>query len=411
MTIRNKTVHIGNLFEGDKALWMVLFFLCIISILEVYSASSNMTFERGAYWSPVLKHGLYLSIGVAITWVIHRIPCRYFGWIVVIGPILSVLLLIAALFSSGSLNDTNRWLNVGGFSFQPSEIAKGSLIVVVAWLLSVMRDEKGATTSAFKWILGFSVIICGLIVKENLSTALLTFIVVLMMMFVGKVPWQHLSILIGLIVICGGIGYSILRFTPESTLEQAGKLPGMKRLTTWAHRVRNHTELPDDPLHYDLTTNPQITQAHVAIATCNLIGRGPGNSAVRDFLPQAYSDFIYAIIIEELGLAGGLFVLLLYLALLYRAARIAGRCRKNFPAFLILGLALLIVTQALINMMVAVGLFPVTGQPLPLVSRGGSSIMVNCAYIGMMLSISQSAQQDTEIAPSVKSEEKTTATE
>ena len=136
-------------------------------------------------------------------------------------------------------------------------------------------------------------------------------------------------------------------------------------------------------------------QSHIAIATCNVIGRGPGNSEVRDFLPQAYSDFIYAIIIEELGLAGGLFVLLLYIALLYRAARIAGRCVKNFPAFLIMGLALLIVTQALINMMVAVGIFPVTGQPLPLVSRGGSSIMVNCAYIGMMLSISRSAAMVT----------------
>ena len=342
MTLRNKTVNAGNLFEGDKALWMVLFFLCIISILEVYSASSNMTFEHGAYWSPVLKHGLYLGVGVGITWVIHRIPCRYFGWIVVIGPTLSIVLLVAALFS-GSLNDTNRWLDIGGFSFQPSEIAKGSLVVVVAWLLSVMRDEKGATDTAFKWILGIAVVICGLIVKENLSTAMLTFMVVLLMMFVGKVPWQRLSLLIG--------------------------------------------------LTFDLSTNPQITQAHVAIATCNIVGRGPGNSTVRDFLPQAYSDFIYAIIIEELGLFGGLFVLLLYLALLYRAARIAGRCEKNFPAFLILGLALLIVSQALINMMVAVGLFPVTGQPLPLVSRGGSSIMVNCAYIGMMLSISQSAQQ------------------
>ena len=227
---------------------------------------------------------------------------------------------------------------------------------------------------------------------------MLTFMVVLLMMFVGKVPWQRLSLLIGLIAVGGAIGYSVLRFTPESTLEKISELPGMKRLPTWAHRVRNHTEMPEDPLQYDLATNPQITQAHVAIATCNVIGRGPGNSTVRDFLPQAYSDFIYAIIIEELGLFGGLFVLLLYLALLYRAARIAGRCEKNFPAFLILGLALLIVSQALINMMVAVGLFPVTGQPLPLVSRGGSSIMVNCAYIGMMLSISQSAQKSPEIA-------------
>lgn len=400
MTIRHKTVHLDRLFEGDKVLWMILFFLCIISILEVYSASSNMTFEQGAYWSPVLKHGLYLGMGVGITWVIHRIPCRFFGWIVVVGPFLSILLLAAAMLSSGSLNDTNRWLSVGGFSFQPSEIAKGSLVVVVAWLLSVMRDEKGATVSAFKWILGITVVICGMIVKENLSTAMFTFAVVMMLMFVGNVPWKQFSALIGLLVIAGAIGYCTLAFVPEPTLQKLSELPGLKRLPTWAHRVRNHTEMPEDPLQFDLNTNPQITQAHIAVATSGIIGCGPGNSKVRDFLPQAYSDFIFAIIIEELGLIGGVFVLLLYIALLYRAARIASRCEKNFPAFLMLGLALLIVTQALINMMVAVGLFPVTGQPLPLVSRGGSSIMVNCAYIGMMLSISRSALQNTELSTS-----------
>ena len=394
MKLSDKSFNFSSLFEGDKVLWMVLFFLCIISILEVYSASSNMTFEKGAYWSPVLMHSIYLLIGVGVAWVIHRIPCNYFGWIVVVGPLLSVILLIAVFFS-GSLNDTNRWMSIGGISFQPSEIAKGSLVVVVAWILSVMRDEHGATTSAFKWIMGVTMVICGLIVSENLSTAALTFIVVLMMMFVGQVPWKQLGALIGLLAIAGSLGYSVLRFTPDDTLTQLEQVPVLKRLPTWAHRVRNHSEFAANPDSFDLSTNPQIVQSHIAIATCNVIGRGPGNSEVRDFLPQAYSDFIYAIIIEELGLAGGLFVLLLYIALLYRAARIAGRCVKNFPAFLIMGLALLIVTQALINMMVAVGIFPVTGQPLPLVSRGGSSIMVNCAYIGMMLSISRSAAMVT----------------
>lgn len=394
MKLSDKSFNFSSLFEGDKALWMVLFFLCIISILEVYSASSNMTFEKGAYWSPVLMHSIYLLIGVGVAWVIHRIPCNYFGWIVVVGPLLSVILLIAVFFS-GSLNDTNRWMSIGGISFQPSEIAKGSLVVVVAWILSVMRDEHGATTSAFKWIMGVTMVICGLIVSENLSTAALTFMVVLMMMFVGQVPWKQLGALIGLLAIAGSLGYSVLRFTPDDTLTQLEQVPVLKRLPTWAHRVRNHSEFAANPDSFDLSTNPQIVQSHIAIATCNVIGRGPGNSEVRDFLPQAYSDFIYAIIIEELGLAGGIFVLLLYIALLYRAARIAGRCVKNFPAFLIMGLALLIVTQALINMMVAVGIFPVTGQPLPLVSRGGSSIMVNCAYIGMMLSISRSAAMVT----------------
>jgi cell division protein FtsW len=202
------------------------------------------------------------------------------------------------------------------------------------------------------------------------------------------------------VVGCGAIGFSVLRFTPEDILMTLKDKPVVKRVPVWANRVRTHTDVPDDPLKYDLNTNPQITQSQIAIATCKIIGRGPGNSTVRDFLPQAYSDFIYAIIIEEMGLPGGIFLMLLYITLLYRAARIAGRCKKNFPAFLILGLALLIVTQALINMMVAVGLFPVTGQPLPLVSRGGSSIMVNCAYIGMMISISQSARQNGEVTTS-----------
>lgn len=397
MTIRNKTINASSLFEGDKVIWMTLFFLCLISILEVYSASSTMTFGKRAYWAPVLMHSLYLAMGVGVAWVIHRIPCRYFGWIVVVGPVLSVVLLITALLSGG-INSAHRWTTILGFSFQPSEIAKGSLVVVVAWLLSVMRDQNGATTSAFKWILGFTAIICGLIVSENLSTAMLTFFVILMMMFIGQVPWKWLSALVGLIVVGGALGYSVLRFTPESTLQKMDEVPVLKRLPTWAHRVRNHTETPSDPLQYDLNTNPQITQSRIAIATCNVIGRGPGNSTVRDFLPQAYSDFIYAIIIEELGLIGGLFLLMLYITLLYRAARIAGRCEKNFPAFLIMGLSLLIVTQALINMSVAVGIFPVTGQPLPLVSRGGSSIMVNCAYVGMMLSISRSARQKYEEA-------------
>ena len=395
MTIRNKNILLGSLFEGDRVIWMILFFLCIISVLEVYSASSTMTFGKDAYWSPVLMHSLYLAIGVAVAWVVHRIHCRYFGWVVVAGPVLSVLLLVAALLSGG-INDAHRWTTILGISFQPSEIAKGSLIVVVAWLLGVMRNEKGATLAAFKWILGFTVVICGLIVSENLSTALLTFVVVLMMMFIGDVPWKPFSVLVGLIVIGGAMGYSVLCFPPESTLTQLEEVPVLKRLPTWAHRVRNHTEFAANPDSFDLSTNPQITQAHIAIATCNVIGRGPGNSTVRDFLPQAYSDFIYAIIIEELGLFGGAFVLLLYITLLYRAARIAGRCEKSFPAFLIIGLSLLIVTQALINMSVAVGLFPVTGQPLPLVSRGGSSIMVNCAYIGMMLSVSRSARLTAE---------------
>ena len=366
----NTRYNLSRLFEGDKVIWMILFFLCSISILEVYSASSNMSYEKGNFWSPVLMHSLYIGIGLLVAWFVHRIPCRFFGWIVVAGPLLSVVLLATAYFY-GAVNETHRFMNILGISFQPSEIAKGSLVVVVAWLLSVMRDEEGATPSAFKWILGFTGVICALIVTENLSTAAIAFLVVLMMMFVGRVPWRLMGPLIGLLTLAGALGYATLKFTPEEVLDSLDDTPVLKRLPTWAHRMRDHVEFPADPDSFDITTNPQIVQSHIAIATCNVIGRGPGNSTVRDFLPQAYSDFIFAIIIEELGLVGGIFVVLFYIALL-------------------------IVTQALINMSVAVGLIPVTGQPLPLVSRGGTSIMVNCAYIGMMLSISRTARLQSE---------------
>ena len=391
---KHRTLHLGRLFEGDKVIWMVLLLLCVTSVIEVYSASSNMSYQSGAFWKPVMGHVITIILGVAVAWVVHKIPCRYFGWIVVVGPLLSVVMLLAALLTSSKVNGSSRWFDIWGVSFQPSEVAKCSLIVVVAWLLSVMRDKNNkATLSAFKWIAAISIVICGLIVPENFSTAALTALVVLLMMIYGQVPWKPLGIVLGAVAIAGAVGYTTLKFSSEETIQTVSKMPLMHRLPTWAHRLNNHTEFPENPDSFDLSTNPQIIHAHVAIATCGFIGKGPGNSTVRDFLPQAYSDFIYAIIIEELGLWGGTIVLLMYLILLYRAARIASRCEKNFPAFLIMGLALLIATQAMINMSVAVGLAPVTGQPLPLVSRGGSSILMNCAYLGMMLSISRTARQ------------------
>ena len=392
MTLRNKTINASSLFEGDKVIWMILFFLCIVSVLEVYSASSTMTFNKGAYWTPVLKHGLFLGVGVSVAWGTHKIPQRYFGYIAVLGIFFSVAFLLVTMLRGQTTNDAARWMDLGFFSFQPSELAKGSLVMLSAVLLSYFRDENGATSTAFKWVLGITCVICALIVTENLSTAALTFLIILLMMFIAQVTWKYLGSLLGILSIAAALGYSALRFTPDSILDKFEDTP-LERVKTWSHRLRNHVDFPDDPKQFDLNTNPQITQSHIAIATCNIIGRGPGNSRVRDFLPQAYSDFIYAIIIEELGLFGGFVVMFLYIILLFRAAQIASRSDSMMLGFMVLGLALLIVTQALINMAVAVGVMPVTGQPLPLVSRGGSSIMVNCFYIGLMLNISRSASQ------------------
>lgn len=385
-----------TLFEGDKVIWMILFFLCIISIIEVYSASSNMTYKTGSYWKPILQHASFLGLGIGTTIVVHRIPCRYFKLIPVVFIPLSIILLLAATLTGNMVNQGARWVNYGGISFQPSELAKGALITTVAMILSSMRNESGAQYSAFKWIMGFVIIICGLIVPENFSTAALTFTVVMILMFIGRVPWKQLGTLLGILAITGAALYSFMRYTPADTIQELSEKPGLHRLPTWSNRLRNHVEEPANPLLYDIPNNLQITHARIAIATCNVVGKGPGNSVERDFLPQSFSDFIYAIVIEELGLAGGSFVMFLYIVLLFRAARIAGRCENHFPAFLVMGLALLIAVQALINMAVAVGVFPVTGQPLPLISKGGTATIINCAYIGAILSVSRSAKKKKE---------------
>ena len=384
-----------SLFEGDKVIWMILFFLCMISVIEVYSASSNMSYKSGRYWGPIVQHASYLLIGVLATLVIHKIHCRYFKLIPVFGIPISIIMLVVALFTD-KVNNASRWLEVGGIGFQPSEIAKGVLVASTAMILASMRDEAGAQRRAFKWIMGLSVVICGLIVPENFSTAGMVFLVVMLMMFVGGIQWKQFGTLLGVILISGACLFSFMRLTPPATLARISELPLLHRLPTWADRMRGNGELPANPEDYDITKNPQVAHATIAIATCNIIGRGPGNSVERDFLPQSFSDFIYAIVIEELGLAGGIFVMFLYIVLLFRSARIASRCERNFPAFLVIGLSLMLVIQAMVNMAVAVGVFPVTGQPLPLVSKGGTSTMINCAYIGVILSVSRSAKRKNE---------------
>lgn len=395
MNVSLKSIKPSRIFEGDTVIWMVLFFLCIISILEVYSASSNMTYKSGVFWKPVAQHTLFLGVGVLTAVLIHKIPCRFFKLIPVVFIPISVIMLIMVMFT-GKVNGASRWLGWEGLSFQPSEIAKGALITATALILSSLRNEKGAQKTAFKLIMIVSVTICGLIAPENFSTAAMTFFVVLLMMFVGKVPGKQLGILVGLLVTGATVGYSILRYTPEDTIQQVSELPGMHRLPTWSNRIKYSVNEPEDPKKYDIKSNPQVTHARIAIATCNVVGKGPGNSVERDFLPQAFSDFIFAIIIEELGLGGGLLVLFLYIVLLFRAARIASQCEKNFPAFLVMGLSLMLVIQALFNMGVAVGVAPVTGQPLPLISKGGTATIINCAYIGVMLSVSRTAKRKTD---------------
>ena len=382
-------------------IWMVFLFLCMISVIEVYSATSTMTYKNGHYWDPVLRHSVFLGIGVVFAWIITQVSCNWFklGSLVVLG--VSILFLIAVLFTD-KINNGARWLEIGKLSFQPSELAKMGLIGFSSFVLSTSRDENGASKIGTKWVLGITAFVLFLIAFENLSTAAIIAITILGVLFYAQAPKKYMAIIMGLILL--GLvlgGTSVYALSKSDTLMEKvanGPLPLLHRVPTWVHRLTPDGDIPENPEDYKLTENVQTTHANIAIGTCGILGKGPGNSVQRDYLPQAYSDFIYAIIIEETGVFGLFGVMFLYLLLMWQSMKIASRCKSRFPSYLVMGLALMIVIQAIVNMGVATGAFPVTGQPLPLISRGGTSTFVNCAYFGMILSVSRTAKRKEENA-------------
>lgn len=404
---------LGNIFKGDKVIWMVFFFLCIISVIEVYSASAGLTYKGGHYWAPIVKHTGILLVGVFAMVVTLNIKCKYFKIVTPFLLLIAVVALITVLLAGQSTNGAQRWISIVGIQFQPSEIAKGVLVLATAQILSAMQTEHGADKNAFKYILIVSAFIIPLIMVENLSTAMLLCMVIFMMMIIGRVPGKILGKALGVVTLLILTIFTLVMVVGKdhekenanpNHIEQVAvveqkKDPSMfgsvfHRFDTWKGRIdRFIAGKETSPEEFDLDKDAQIGHANIAIVSSNFIGKGPGNSVERDFLSQAFSDFIYAIIIEEMGIFGGFFVAMLYIILLFRTGRIANRCENNFPAFLAMGLALLLVTQALFNMCVAVGLAPVTGQPLPLVSKGGTSTIINCVYIGAILSVSRSAKK------------------
>lgn len=379
-----------RLFQGDLVIWAIYFWLCMISLIEVYSAGSSLSYKSGDFMAPLFKQAIFLGIGTAVVWVIHSIPCRFFKLGVFLYPI-SIFLLILTLIIGAKENDGARWLNFG-IKFQPSEIAKGALVLFVALILSFGQTEKGADKRAMKIILFATCLTCALIVTENLSTAALLFATVFVMMFIGRVPTKQLGKIVGVCLLGVVLLATIVTIFPKEKLNESKLL---HRASTWVDRVKDHTsdkETMSDTIF--LCDHAQEARAKIAIASSNMIGKMPGNSEQRDHLAQAYSDFIYAIIIEEMGVLGAVFVAFLYIILLFRAGRIASMCERNFPAYLTMGLAILLVIQAMVNMLVAVGLIPITGQPLPLISRGGTSTIINSVYFGMILSVSRYARKN-----------------
>jgi cell division protein FtsW len=392
---------------------MVFFFLCMISIVEVFSASSGLTYKSQNYVGPIAYHTFTIIVGVVTAILTLNIPCRYFKLLTPFLMLFSAATLLWVLIAGTKVGDAGRWINLLGFTFQPSEIAKGTIVLAVAQILAAMQRENGADRKAFKWILWISLPACFLIGLENLSTAAMLFAVVFLMMFIGLVPIRQLGKLVAIVAFMAISALSLVMIVGHDISEEEEQLekvvqveqPKKKknfvekmfhRADTWKSRIMKFGKPKPTPKEYDLDKDAQVAHANIAIVSSGIVGKGPGKSTERDFLAQAFSDFIFAIVIEELGIIGAVAVVFLYIILLYRCARIASRCENNFPAFLAMGLGLLLVIQATFNMMVAVGLAPVTGQPLPLISKGGTSTIINCAYIGAILSVSRSAKKKQE---------------
>lgn len=382
-----------NLFKGDKVIWIIFLFLCVISIIEVFSAASTLTYKTGDHWAPITQHSIILMVGVVVVILLHNIPYKWYQVFPLFLLPVSVLLLafvtVMGVVTGDRVNGAARWMTFFGIQFQPSELAKMAVIIAVSFILSKKQTEEGANPNAFKYILFITGLVCCLIAPENLSTAMLLFGVVVLMMVIGRIAWKKMLKLFGVIALAGVFIGGVALAIPSDT-----DIPFLHRMSTWKNRIVNFTEDEEVPAaKFDIDKDAQIAHARIAIASSGVVGKAPGNSVQRDFLSQAFSDFIFAIIVEELGLIGGAFVVILYIWLLVRAGRIAQKCNRTFPAFLVMGIALMLVSQALLNMMVAVGLFPVTGQPLPLISKGGTSTLINCAYIGMILSVSRYTQR------------------
>lgn len=378
-----------RLFKGDRIIWIVLVVLFALSFIEVFSATSTIAYKNNNYWQPISLHVTYMMIGIAVAWIVHNMPMTWLKNLAPVGYWAGIVFLIWAMVAGVSINGETRWVSLFGINIQSSEIAKLGLIMFAAKILGE-GEEEGENKDVMKKVLIATGLVCALIFTSNLSTVILICFTIYLMLFIGKVPKVQMWKLTGAGFLVGVVALSAIMFTPAKLVEGTP----FDRLVTWRARIERSVD-PASAEKNQKGNDDQRMHANIAIASSNVIwGKGPGNSEQRDFLPQAFSDFIYAIVIEELGLiVGGLGLIMLYLTLLYHTGQIAKDCDDPFAAYLIIGSALLIVIQAMAHMSISVGLGPVTGQPLPLVSRGGTSLVINCVYIGMILCVSRYARE------------------
>ena len=365
--------------RGDRTIWAIVALLAIFSFLPVYSASTNLVYvvENGTTSGHLLKHAMLLVMGFVIMYATHKIPYRYFsGLSVLLIPVI-VVLLVYTLMQGQTISGVNasRWIRIPfvGIGFQTSTLAGVIIMMYVARYLSKNKEKviKFKDSILQLWLPVGLVLI--LILPANFSTTAIIFTTVLMLTFIGGYPIKYLSLILGI-----GVGVFLLFLLTAKAFPETFE---NSRINTWVSRIENFTEQNDE-------ANYQADKAKVAIASGEIQGKGPGKSVQKNFLPQSSSDFIFAIIIEEFGLIGGFLLLILFLGLLVRIIIVANKTETIFGTLLVLGVGIPIIFQAFINMAVAVGLFPVTGQPLPLISAGGTSIWMTCFALGIVLSVS-----------------------
>lgn len=388
-----------NRTRGDKYIWGIVVLLSLISILVVYSATGSLAYKmyKGNTSVYLFKQVSFSLVGLTLIYFLHRINYTIFSKVATILFLISIPLLLYTLLFGAKINDGSRWIKLPiiNMTIQTSDLAKLALFMYISRLLS----KKQATIKDFKK--GFIpvvmpvMIICALIMPANLSNALLTGATALLLMFIGRVSMKHILLTIGVALIPVLIIILVAKLTytgkPTDELQKTGMAEKVKtfgRFGTWVKRVQDFMYAKENETPY------QVQQAKIAIANGSvMVGLGPGNSRQRNFLPQAYNDFIYSIIIEEYGLLGGAFIIFIYLVFLFRCIRIFRRCPYAFGAFLALGLSFTLVIQAVANMAVNVNLVPVTGVTLPLVSMGGSSFLFTCGAIGIILSVARNVEQ------------------
>jgi cell division protein FtsW len=386
---------LAKIFKGDLTLWVILIFLSLISLVIVYSATGKLAYREanGNTMYYLIRQVIFILAGFGIMlFLVNVLPVTLYFKIspALIGiTIFTLILAIIQYKLTGSADnkETSRSLNMPFFSFQPAELAKISLVMYASRLLSKAQRTEEELKVAFFWITGVSGVVCFLIFMSNFSTAALVFVTILILMLIARVSFKYILSLVGIGVVAVFLIYGAATVFPDS-------IGSIGRVQTVKGRI-------DDFVHGDnnaVNGTTQADYARLAIFEGGVLGKGPGNSEVSNYMEAGYNDFIYAIFIEEYGFVGGAFLALLYLILLFRGVIIVRRCDRTFPAFMVTGLVLLMTFQAFINMAVSVGAVPVTGQPLPWVSMGGSSMLFTAASFGVILAVSANNQKNKALA-------------